>query len=198
MKTKINPRFMVLLLLIVAAISTRFISEFKYSSMSNFTPIGAIALFGGSYFSNKWKAILIPLISLFVSDLVINVFFYKGQFGIMYDGWYWIYASFIMMVFIGGWIIKEVSVKNVLLASVAAAFAHWLITDIGVFLGGCTDITTGKLYTQDLAGFVKCYVLALPYLKSMFFGTVFYSAMMFGAFELAKRKYPVLALKQLA
>ena len=195
MKTKINPRFIVLLLLIVVAVAMRFITELKYSTMINFTPIGAIALFGGAYFSDRWKAILIPLLSLFISDLLINTFYYDGRFGIMYDGWYWVYGSFILMVFFGAWIIKQVSVKTVLLASVAASIAHWLISDFGVFLGSCTDITTGQLYTKDIAGLVKCYTLALPYMKSFFLGTICYSAIMFGAFELAKRKYPVLALK---
>mgnify|MGYP001593819717 CR=1 FL=1 len=71
MKNKINPRFIVLLLLIVAAVATRYLTELKYSTLINFTPIGAIALFGGAYFSNRWKAILIPLISLFISYLLI-------------------------------------------------------------------------------------------------------------------------------
>ncbi len=195
MKTKINPRFIVLLFLIVAAVATRFITESKYSTLINFTPIGAIALFGGAYFSNRWKAILIPMLSLFISDLLINAFYYNGQFGIMYDGWYWVYGSFILMVFLGAWIIKQVSIQNVLLASAAVSIVHWIISDIGVFLGSCADITTGQLYTKDLQGLLKCYLLALPYLKSMFLGTLCYSAIMFSAFELAKRKYPVLALK---
>ncbi|MBI4929320.1 MAG: hypothetical protein HY841_01040 [Bacteroidetes bacterium] len=195
MKTKINPRFIILLLLIVVAVAMRFITELKYSTLINFTPIGAVALFGGAYFSNRWKAILIPLLSLFISDLLINTLYYNGQFGIMYDGWYLVYGSFVLMVFSGAWIIKKVNIKNVLLASVVVSIAHWVITDFGVWLGTCTDITTGQLYTKDIQGLIKCYTLALPYMKSFFLGTICYSTIMFGAFELAQRKYPVLAVK---
>ena len=47
---KINTRTVVLILMIVAAASMRLVSyEFKF--LSNFTPVGAIALFGGAYFA---------------------------------------------------------------------------------------------------------------------------------------------------
>ena len=113
MKTKINPRITVLLLIIVGAASTRFISIMGHTPLINFTPIGAMALFGGSYFTSRWKAIVFPLITLFISDLVINGIFYHGKYGIMYQGWYFVYAAFVLMVFFGKWILTKVSVKKI-------------------------------------------------------------------------------------
>jgi len=56
---KINIRTVVLILMILAAAAMRLVS-FKYPLvLSNFTPVGAIALFGGAYFTDKWKAYLV-------------------------------------------------------------------------------------------------------------------------------------------
>ncbi len=195
MKTTFNPRITVLLLVIVGAACTRFFTLLGHSPLINFTPIGAMALFGGAYFENKLKAVLLPLLTLLMSDLVINTFFYHGQYGIMYEGWYFVYGVFVLMVFLGKWIIAKVNVKNILFASIAASLSHWLISDFGVWLGGI-DVTTGMPFTKDMIGLIKCYTLAIPYLQSIFVGTVVYSSIMFGAFELAQRKYPVLAIQK--
>jgi len=194
MKTTFNPRFMALLLVIAGAASTRFITVAGHTPLINLTPIGAMALFGGTYFSNKWKAVLLPLLTLIISDLVINTVFYHGKYGTMYQGWYLVYAVFVLMVFFGKWIINKVNVKNILFATVVASISHWLITDFGVWLGGI-DVTTGMPFTKDIFGLLKCYALAIPYLQTIFLATAFYSAIMFGAFELAQRKFPVLAIQ---
>ena len=72
---KINTRNTVLVLMIVAAVAFRLVS-YKYPYvLSNFNPVGAIALFGGAYFTDKWKAYLVPLLVLFVSDIFLNHFY---------------------------------------------------------------------------------------------------------------------------
>lgn len=196
MKTKFNPRFAVLLLLIVGAATTRFFSVAGHSPLINFTPIGAMALFGGAYFTQKWKSFLFPLLTLFISDIIINVFFYHGSYGILYNGWFFVYSAFALVVFLGRWLLKNINIKNILIAGITASLAHWIISDFGVWLGGGLDITTGLPYTRDISGLLKCYYLALPYLKNVFSGTVFYSAIMFGIFEFAQRRFPVLSAQQ--
>jgi len=187
---KIDPRFSLLLLFVVAAGLLRILGEGKITPFSNITPIGAMALFGGAYFTGRWKAYLFPLLTLFVSDIIIQQVFYPefSQGGLLYQGWIWTYVGFAAMVLAGQLIIKKVNVPNLMMASVAAAVAHWLITDFGVWLGGCTDPTTGKLYTKDVAGLLKCYAMAVPYMKAMFFGNLAYGAIFFGAFELIQRR----------
>src|SRR5690349_4806804 len=82
---KINIRFSVLLLMVLLAGLSRTAIQ-----VYNFTPIAAMALFGGAYFSEKWKAFLWPLVSLFLGDLIIQGIIYKGQYGFpLYQGWYW-------------------------------------------------------------------------------------------------------------
>lgn len=196
MKTKINPRFTVLLSIIIVAGGTRFFSVAGHSPLINFTPIGAMALFGGSYFNQKWKAFLLPLLTLFISDIIIQTLFYHGQFGIMYNGWLFVYGSFALMVLIGKSVIKKVSIKSILLGGVVASLIHWTVSNFGFWFVGGLDVTTGLPYTFDMNGLLKSYTLALPYMKNFFLGTVFYSAIMFGIFELAQKRFPVLSLQQ--
>ena len=48
----------------------------------NFSPIEAVALFGGAYFAKRHWALLVPLAAMFLSDLVL---------GLLNGGIYWSY-----------------------------------------------------------------------------------------------------------
>ena len=72
MNTKDNTtRNIVIILMIVAAAAFRLLA-FKYKDLSNFNPVGAIALFGGAYFASKWKSYATVLFTLFTTDIVLN------------------------------------------------------------------------------------------------------------------------------
>ena len=45
----------------------------------NLTPLWAIALIGAKYFKNIHFAILIPLVSIWVSDIIINNFILESR-----------------------------------------------------------------------------------------------------------------------
>lgn len=190
---KINPRTTVLVLFILLAALFRLLNTAStFSSLVNFTPIGAMAIFGGTYFNTRWKGYLFPLLTLFISDVIMMKLIYPGSGnGLLYSGWYWTYGAFALMVLIGKYI-KKVSFKSVILAAVAAALTHWIITDFGVWMGGGLDITTGQPYTHDLPGFIQCYVLAIPFMKNMLIGNIIYGSILFGGFEYLQNRYPVL------
>jgi hypothetical protein len=192
---KINPRFAVLLLLMIIVAAMRIPNAAQLTPWANFTPIGAMGLFGGTYFTSKWKAVAFPLLTLLVSDLIINLFVFKGQYGAMYSGWYVIYGIFALIVFYGKWIIQKVSVKNVVLAGVAAALSHWLIADFTVWIGGGTDLRTMMPLTKNWAGLVHCYTQGFPFMRNFLMGTLTYSGILFGGFELAKQRFSVLKLQ---
>src|SRR6201995_1375052 len=106
---KLNVRTVVIILIILAATAMRLVS-FKFPFLSNFTPVGAIALFGGAYFSDKWKAYVVVLLSLFLSDIVIN-YLYTSKWVLWYSGSQWVYLTFVIMIFIGS-LIKKVNLAN--------------------------------------------------------------------------------------
>ena len=72
---------------------------------------------------------------------------------------------------------------------------HWLVSDLGVWLGGGTDITTGLPYTRDWHGIIMCYYLALPFMKNLLIGNLIFGTIFFGVFELLQKRFPVLQLQ---
>jgi hypothetical protein len=189
---KINPRFAVLALFMIVVAAMRIPNAAQLTPWANFTPIGAMGLFGGAYFTSKWKTFAFPLLTLLASDLVINIVVFDGRYGAMYSGWYIIYGIFAVVVVLGKWMIKKVTVKNVVLASVTAAVSHWLIADFTVWIGGGTDLRTMAPLTKDWAGLIQCYAQGFPFMKNFLAGTLVYGGVMFGAFEWMKAKKPSL------
>ncbi|QNA43969.1 DUF6580 family putative transport protein [Lacibacter sediminis] len=191
---KINPRFAVLAIIMVAVAALRIPNAAQLGPLSNFTPIGAMGLFGAAYFSKNWKAFGFPLLTLLASDLIINIFVYDGQYGIMYGSWYWVYGGFVLIVLLGRLLLKKVSVQSVVLSGITGTLVYWLVVDFGVFLFGCTDITTGQTMDHSFSSLIKCYAQGAPYMKNFLIGTLVYSGIMFGAFEWMKAKSPSLQM----
>ena len=184
---KINTRTIVLILMIIAAAAMRLVNfKFPYI-LSNFTPVGAIALFGGAYFTDKWKAYLVVLVTLFASDVLL-IFLRTSDLVLWYSSYLWVYLAFAIMVFIGSFI-KKASVVNVAIASIASVCVHWLITDLPWVYGGA-------LYPNTLAGYGQSLIAAIPFEKNMVLGDIVFCAILFGGFELAKNRYSFLRSKK--
>jgi hypothetical protein len=133
---KINTRNTVLILMIIATAAMRLVS-YKLPVLSNFTPVGAMALFGGVYFTDKWKAYLVPLAALFVSDIFIN-YLYTSKWVLYYSGSFWMYGCFALMVLVGTFI-KKVNV-TVWFSFCGSVLIHWLIMDLPWLFTACIRI----------------------------------------------------------
>ena len=133
--------------------------------MPNFTPIGAMALFGGAYLSNKYYAFIIPILSLWLSDLILNNFIlnYYDQFTWFYPGFIWQYGSFLIMILIGFVFLKKSVLKMFSSPSIGSSLSFLLITNFGVWI-------SGSMYTMDLNGLIACYLLAIPFYKGTLLG----------------------------
>src|SRR5689334_22653390 len=129
-----NPRTAVLLLFIVVVAALRLAAFSGWGPLTVFTPIGAMALFGGSYFRGYVKPLAFPLLTLFISDVILSfTILSQSPFrsGLLYVGWFWTYAAFALIAIAGKLIIKEVTIKNIAIATVVATLIHWLISDVG-------------------------------------------------------------------
>lgn len=185
---KFNPRTTTLLIFIAITAAVRIVFNFNHdiSPLANFSPIGAMAIFGGAYFDKKWKAFAFPLLMLFISDLILHQTVFKAYSnGLLYGGWYWVYGAFALMTFVGRWLLKKITVHGFLFSTLICVFIHWIVTDLGVWIGSIK-------YSQDVNGFMTCLTSAIPYEWRFFAGTVLYGTILFGVFEWMKRKYAVL------
>lgn len=171
--------------IISAIIVIAALSRLLFVLIPNFSPIGAIALFGAAHFSKKYLAFLIPIAAMWMSDLLINNVIYPRMFPDFYDGafaWgisWWVYGSFIAVVLLGFVLLKKVKIKNVLLASVLTAIVFFLVTNFGVWAGGA-------MYPNTASGLLLCYGAAVPFFWNTLLSNLLFSAVLFGGYEWAK------------
>lgn len=172
MKNFTSPRFITLCTIVLIAAISRLVPH-----APNFTPIAAIALFGGANFNHRWSAFLVPLSAMFLSDLVI------GFYGINMMA---VYISFALIVLIGMFISSSQSIGSVVTATVSSSFLFFAITNFAVWMGN-------PAYPQNFTGLMECYFAAIPFYKNSLIGDLFYSAILFGGFYFASQRFPALA-----
>jgi hypothetical protein len=154
---------------------------------SNVTAVGAMALFGGAYFSNRIVAFLVPLAAMICSDIFLEIFFRMGispsegfHFALPF-----VYLSFGVSVLIGFWIGNKPTVTKTIAGGLVATTVFFIVTNFAVWLEG--------YYGHTLQGLVSCYVAAIPYHRNTLIGDAVYITAMFGTYELIKSKLPTLA-----
>ena len=150
----------------------------------NFSPVEAMALFGGAYFSKRSWAVLVPLIALFVSDLALGLINGGDYFQYFVSaGFVLVYATIALLAVLGFGLRGNVSFKNVAGFSVLSSVIFFLVTNFGSWLGS-------SVYPQTINGLVAAYAAGIPFFQNGLLGTLFYSALLFGGYELAKQQLP--------
>ena len=187
-KNKIELRNGILIAIILLAALSRLIPH-----PMNFTPIAAIGLFGAAYFSKKWMAFFIPLVALWISDLVINNVYYPivfpeyyNGFTLLSPGWYWIYGAFALIIFMGTFLLKKVKPGNLLASSLLASVIFFLVTNFGTWM-------SGTLYPKTTEGLMACYTAAIPFFWNTLAGDFFFVTALFGVFIWLENRYPTIA-----
>lgn len=137
---------------------------------ANFTPVGSLALFGGAHLKKRY-ALLLPLISLVLSDLFIGFDSLESRLTV--------YGAFILIGLLGLLLRKRATMVNVALATVTGSIIFFLVTNFVFFY-------PPTMYSHDLAGMMSSYYNALPFLRNMMIGDLVYSGVIFGAYELSK------------
>jgi len=165
----IHPRAALITGIVLAAAALRILPH-----PMNFTPIGALALFGGAYFSSRRAAIAVPLLSLMAGDFVTG--FHRL---IPY-----VYASFLVSVAIGFWLRRKKSASRVGAATVASAIQFFLITNFAVWASSIGS------YPKNVGGLAECYIAGLPLFWNTLAGDAFFVALLFGGMALAEKRFP--------
>jgi hypothetical protein len=167
-KELFNSRFLILCGLILFAAVTRLLPHYP-----NFTAVGAMALFGGAYFTDKKFAFIVPLAAMFITDLIIGV----------HSTMLAVYLGFIIMVVIGMTLKNKKKGLNVAAAALSASLVFFIITNFGMW-------AVGTMYPKNIAGLIQCYIAAIPFFHYTVLGDLLYAGVLFGAFELARFKFP--------
>jgi hypothetical protein len=213
---RLHLRSFVLLALILAAAATRFVPYLFPGSATglwNFTPVIAIALFGGARFANRWVGFAVPLGIMLVSDVILQI-----------TGWapltnIWevlqqvaTYAVLLLTVAIGlglqgtedrlkrglpsNWLGHFrsflISVGLIGGATIGSAVVFFLLSNFVVWLTASETMPPEFQYPKTLAGLIDCYVKALPFAGGTFSSSVYYAVLLFGGFGLVQAAAPSL------
>lgn len=172
MKNNLKLQTGIIIFMIFLAAMSRFLPH-----PSNFTPLGAIALFGAAYFSKKQLAFLIPLAAWWISDLILdNVVYAEYYPSFSWMGYPASYLCLGLIVVLGIFFLKKVNTIRVIGTATLAAVLFFLVTNFASMLAD-------PIYTKDLNGLVKSYIAGIPFFRNTLAGNLIYSALLFGAYE---------------
>ncbi len=141
----------------------------------NFSPIAALALFGGASIERTWLAFMLPLAAMFSSDVLLGV-------GLLTPV---IYGCFALIVCLGFWVRRRPGPSRIALAAIAGAFLFFVVTNFGVWL-------LGAFYPKTQAGLAACFIAAIPFFWNTLTSDLFYAIILFGALSVAEWRWPVL------
>lgn len=161
-----NIRFSVIVSIILALALYRVIPH-----PPNASPVAAMAMFGGAYFTDRKLAFIIPLFALAVSDLIIG----------LHDTLPFVYGAFAVTVMAGIWIRNRLSVMTVASTAVASSLLFFVVTNFGAWL------FNQGLYPLTFEGLLQSYVAGIPFYSNTLIGDLFFAALLFGGFQLLER-----------
>jgi hypothetical protein len=147
------------LLLTVSAVAYRIATGLLIQSgatgLSNFAPLAAIALCGAVYFPPKFK-FSVPLIALFISDIVLNYHYARSIFDphILCR-----YLALALVGCIGVLLQKHASLKTLLPGSIVGSTVFYFITNTFSWL-------SDPGYVKNFTGLIRALTVGLPEYQS--------------------------------
>ncbi len=179
-------RFLTLLaLIIIATLSRLFPHPF------NFTPMIAIALFGGAYMKNIFQAVALPIHILLITDTIIEI---QTGFG-FHSGTLLVYVAFASIALASMYLLKKVTLGNLFFASVSGSLFFFLLTNFAFFypISAVPNPILGQ-YPHSMIGIVASYEAGLPFLKNQILGDLVYCGLLFGTFALLEKKFTAIRM----
>ncbi len=152
---------------------------------SNFAPMMAMGIFGGALFMKRIWALIIPILSIWLSDFLLNNVVYGQYFDHfvwLYEGWYWQYGIYFLTPIISMLVFKKsISFVKITGLNIGSAILFFLVSNFGVWAGG-------TLYAKTWEGLIACYTMGLPFFKETILSNLFYSAILFGGYYFLENK----------
>ena len=158
-----------------------------------FAPQMAMAIFAGAMIKDKKWAILMPLLSMLLSDLLYQVLYINGLSTIrgFYSG-QWATYLLIAGLTCFGFLMRRITFTNVLGFSIGGSLLYFIISNFLVWIGGGGF---GRPLTFD--GMLLCYGDALAFYRdyglingfaaNFIIGDLFFTAILFGSYFLLRR-----------
>nr|WP_108975476.1 DUF6580 family putative transport protein [Leptospira ryugenii] len=138
----------------------------------NFTPILAVSLFAGAYIVPRKWAFLVPVVAMFLSDLVIG----------LHELLPLVYLCMMLSVFLGSHLGQKPKLTSTFGLSVLSSVFFFFVTNLAVWL-------TSGMYSLDWIGFISCFTLALPFFQNSIVGDLFFTGVLFGSMYVIEKTW---------
>ena len=152
----------------------------------NFSPVEAIALFGGACFASRAWAFAVPMLALLASDLVLAAVLGDSYAGYLGGTSFWsVYACIGLTTLMGLRLRGKASGPRLLGYSLAGSVLFFVVTNFAAWIAS-------PFYPQTAAGLASAFVAGIPFFQWTVLGTIAYAALLFGGFGLLRARLPVL------
>ncbi|MDR2338215.1 MAG: hypothetical protein LBE20_06200 [Deltaproteobacteria bacterium] len=142
----------------------------------NFVPTVALAMFSGYYLTSKLQAVSLVLASMLISDLFL------GLHVVMWST----YLSLVLIIYVGSIVkTKKDALLSIAGGTLFSSIIYFVVTNFAVWYSGWLE----NLYPLTLTGLLSCYIMAIPFLGYAVTGDLFYTAVIFGIFEIIEHKF---------
>lgn len=144
-------------------------------SLFNFAPMIAIALFAGAKYNNTKAAFIIPIVVMFLTDVVLA---YLNNFDVLHNSILFTYGSIFLIILLGRILKNDTNYNTVKTTafSLLASAIFFIITNFGTWL-------FSNMYSLDLQGLIQCYVAAIPFNKFSWLSDLFYVTALFSIYN---------------
>ena len=170
---------MIAYLVLVLAFADRIFAHMLGPQLIHFTAMGGCLLYFGARRS-RWNALLV-LLMMMASDYYLTTIVYKYPFHLRgyVVTWAWGVGVFLLG---HGLLSRKTTLLRVAGGVLGSATAFYVLVDFAVWLG--------RMYPHTLAGFIACYVAALPFYRNDLASTAVVAGVLFGVPALARRLVP--------
>lgn len=178
------------LILVVVATVVKIICA-PQINLSGFTAVIAVSLFAGLTIKDKKLAFVLPLATLFISDVLIEVLhqFHLFPFSGFYGGQVYNYALFFILTFLGMGL-RNYKTAGIFTAAIVGPTIFFLLSNFIVWKTGASAMG----YNTDITGLWQSYTFGLPFYRNSIVSTVIflpafvalYNRMVYGKLSLAK------------
>lgn len=147
-----------------------------------FAPQIAMALFAGSIIRSRSFAFAVPLLSMFISDLLFEILFIAGisSFNGFYEGQLLNYVLLTSLTAFG-FLLRSKKATNIIATSFAAPTVYFLLSNLLVWFSG-----GGYGHPKTFDGLMLTYIDGIPFYQGSIYATVVFSAVFFGGYKLIK------------
>ena len=176
MNKQISANMIVAILLVLTAAVSRVVMY-----PHNFSPIIGMALFSGSVLANRKLAFAMPILAMFMSDVLFELFHIAPGFW----GWGQLAGYGILaLITVLGFYLKKITVLNVAGFSIASTLIFFFLSNSSFFL---IDNNVYHTYANSFSGYMDCLAAGVPFLKNNLIADLLYSAVFFGGYVLLEK-----------